>query len=118
MNQCNFTGRLTTDPEFKNVNGKSLVNFTLAVQETKDKAHFFYFSAWEKTADVIIEYCKKGNKILVECQAVQETWDGQDGKKQSKTKFRVNKVEFLESKQAANDNNQEVNREASLEDIF
>ena len=118
MNQCNFTGRLTTDPEFKNVNGKSLVSFTLAVQETKDKAHFFGFTAWEKTADVINQYCKKGNKILVECQAMQETWDGQDGKKQSKTKFRVNKVEFLESKKAANDNNQEFNREVLPDDIF
>lgn len=118
MNQCNFTGRLTTDPEFKNVNGKSLVNFTLAVQETKDKAFFFGFTAWEKTADLINQYCKKGNKILVESQAVQETWDNQEGKKQSKTKFRVNKVEFLESKQAPNDNNQEVNREVLPDDIF
>ena len=37
MNDCKFTGRLTSDPALKNVNGKSLVNFTLAVQETKDK---------------------------------------------------------------------------------
>lgn len=119
MNDCKFTGRLTSDPEFKNVNGKSLVNFTLAVQETKDKAHFLGFTAWEKTADLINTYCKKGNKILVESHALQETWEGQDGKKQSKTKFRVSRVEFLESKQAANDNTQdEVPSNVSAEDIF
>lgn len=119
MNDCKFTGRLTADPEYKNVNGKSLVNFNLAVQETKDKAHFFGFTAWEKTADLINTYCKKGNKILVECQAAQETWEGQDGKKQSKTKFRVSRVEFLESKQAANADNTGVNRdEIPPDDIF
>lgn len=117
MNHCTFTGRLTSDPELKNINGKSLVNFTLAVQETKDKAHFLGFTAWEKIADVISKYCKKGNRILVECQAVQETWESQDGKKNSKTKFRVSKVEFLESKKDASDNSnytekeQEVNQE-------
>ena len=119
MNSCNFTGRLTADPEFKTVNGKSLVNFNLAVNETKEKVHFFGFTAWEKTADLINTYCKKGNKILVETQAVQETWDSQDGKKQSKTKFRVSRVEFLESKNSANGNTQDdVPANVSTEDIF
>ena len=116
MNSCNFIGRLTSDPELKNVNGKSLVNFTLAVQETKDKAHFLGFTAWEKTADLISKYCKKGNKIAVECQAVQETWDSPDGKKNSKTKFRVNRIHFVEKINP--DLPQDVNQESNPDDIF
>lgn len=122
MNQCSFTGRLKADPEFKNVNGKSLVSLTLAVQETKDKVYWFNFTAWEKTADLINQYCKKGNKILVECKAVQETWESPDGKKNSKTKFLIHKVEFLESKNSSgnttNEQESNVNESNDPEDVF
>ena len=118
MNSCNFIGRLTSDPEFKTINGKSFVSFTLAVQETKEKANFFVFTAWEKTADLINQYCKKGNKIAVECQAVQETWDSPEGKKNSKTKFRVNRVHFLESKKENYDYPQDVSASNPDDSIF
>lgn len=68
MNQVQLIGNLTKDIELrKTAEGKSVVNFTLAVARTYDreKADFIACQAWEKTADLLSQYCHKGSKIGV-----------------------------------------------------
>ena len=66
MNIAILMGRLTRDPELKyTTGGKAYANFTLAVQKTRDEAEFIDCIAWEKTAENIAEYFRKGNRIFL-----------------------------------------------------
>lgn len=66
MNNVQLIGNLTKDIELrKTQSGKSVVNFTLAVSRTfnREETDFIQCQAWEKTADTIAEYCRKGSKL-------------------------------------------------------
>ena len=67
MNTVNLIGRLTKDPELKYTsNRKGNTRFTLAVSRNKDETDFINCVAWEKTAENIAEYFKKGSQIAVQ----------------------------------------------------
>ena len=66
MNNVQLIGNLTKDIEMrKTQNGKSVVNFTLAVARTfnREETDFIQCQAWGKTADILHQYCHKGSKI-------------------------------------------------------
>lgn len=66
MNQVQLIGNLTKDIELrKTQNGKSVVNFILAVARTfnREETDFIQCQAWGKTADILHQYCHKGSKI-------------------------------------------------------
>ena len=88
-------GRFTRDPEIKEAkNGKTVASFTLAVQGMKkEDVEFYDCVAWDKTADFIEKYMKKGNHCLVIGTFKTEKWDGQDGSKHSK--FKITAHEFF-----------------------
>lgn len=68
MNSCNFTGRLTKDPELKTTNsGLSVCSFSLAVQrpKVKETTDFINFVAWRQSAEYLCKYGKKGNVVEV-----------------------------------------------------
>lgn len=73
MNKFCMMGRLVNDPEIKETeNGNKVANIRLAVdREYKDKegkkiTDFFNFSLWNKDAERIKAYSKKGAIILLE----------------------------------------------------
>lgn len=112
MNKCHFLGRLTHDPEVRDVNGTSVLNFSVAVSrkyKTRDgkKAEEVCFvpcEAWANGADTIAQYFKKGDPIIVHASVKQENWE-HEGQKRSKLVFRVNEFEFVpNSKQNNRDN--------------
>lgn len=75
INQVFLSGNLTRDPEKRDVNGKSVVNFSIATNEGKDRVEFHNCVAWEKTADVIAQYCRKGNRVAVAGRLQTRKWD-------------------------------------------
>ncbi len=82
------------------MDGKKVVTFGLAVsKKMKDKkvTSFFDCEAWAHTADLIEKYFKKGDQILLEAEARQETWQNAEGQKRSKVKFVVQNVTFTAS---------------------
>ena len=62
-------GRIAHDLEIRMTeSGKKVLNFNLAVDDgTKERPHttFVPIEAWERTADVIHDYFKKGDQIIV-----------------------------------------------------
>lgn len=104
MNLVILTGRLTADPEIKNTQtGKTVARFSIAVNEgkTKDGAErvqYFNVSAWDRQAEVIQNYAKKGTKILVEGSLQNRSWDKPDGTKGYATDILLNRFEFLGSR--------------------
>ena len=105
MNVAILMGRLTRDPELKYTsNGKAYTTFTLAVQRTKDEAEFIDCVAWEKTAETIAEYFRKGNRILVQGRLNVSTYE-QNGENRKMTRVMVYSFEFVESANATKNSN-------------
>lgn len=99
LNSVTLTGRITRDLELKQTNnGKSVVNFSLAVGKDKDTTYFVDCSMWNKGAELLAQYCKKGSKIGVNGILTTRTYDGQNGKVKV-VEVLVNNLTFLDSKQ-------------------
>ena len=96
MNICNFIGRLGKDPEMRyTTNGKAVVSFSLAVNRDgkKDESDWINFVAWEKTAELIGQYCHKGDLIGVTGSLQQRSWE-KDGQKHTVHEVKVNRIDF------------------------
>lgn len=104
MNHFVGIGRLTRDPNVKYTkSGKAYASFTLAIDRRKNsdgnqQADFIQCVAWEKTAEVISQYCAKGKKIAVEGRIQTRSYDGNDGNKRYVTEVVVNSMEFCDNK--------------------
>lgn len=101
MNNCSFIGRLVRDPELKEVAGKALLDFSVAVSrkyktkggEREEEVSYLDFQAWDTGAKTIAQYFKKGDAIVLEASAKQDRWE-KDGKPHSRVIFRVNNFHF------------------------
>jgi len=102
LNKVMMIGRLVRDPEFKQVNDSSVVNFTLANGRTyssqgqkKEETGFFDCVAWGKLADIIKQYTAKGKQIAVEGRLQFSSWETPEGKKASKVRIFVENMQLL-----------------------
>lgn len=100
VNQVILLGRMTRDIEVRaTTSGKSIGDFSLAVDRGNDEADFFDVVAWEKTAELLQQYTQKGSKVLVQGRIRQESWDDKEtGKKRSKVVVVAQDVTFLDAK--------------------
>lgn len=103
-NSIIFTGRITKDLEIKEVGQNKVTHFSLAVDNPfkRDDTSFFHIEAWNRTADLLTEYCGKGSKILVEGSARQNTFTDKEGNNRERVVFNANRIEFLDSKSSSN----------------
>lgn len=66
MNCICIVGRLVADPVVRDVAGKQVAEFTVAVNKfKKDEADFFGVKAWGKTAEFCSNYLSKGRLVSV-----------------------------------------------------
>ena len=111
MNSFNALGRLTHDPELAQTqDGKSLVKFRVAIdrgfkdQNGQRQSDFVNFTAWDKTAEFICRYFKKGQMIGLSAQFRNNNWTDQNGQKRYDYYFAVRDAFFGGDK--AQDTNQ------------
>jgi single-strand DNA-binding protein len=103
MNNCNFIGRLTKDPELKATkSGKSVTSFCIAVNrrvKSGEQAQADYIDcvAWDKTAEIICKYFSKGSPIGLNGRLQTRTYE-KDGEKRKVTELMVNEFDFVGSK--------------------
>lgn len=104
MNSVTLIGNLGQDPEMKYFNSGAVnVKFSLALnsynkKEEKEVTDWVNCEAWKKTAELIGEYCKKGDKVAVEGSLKTQNWEDDNGNKRSRTFVLVSRIEFLSSK--------------------
>lgn len=95
-------GNVTRDPEMQTTAaGKQLCRFSLAVTRKFDKetTDFFNCTAWEKTAELIVKFVKKGNKLgIVGRLEINES--EKDGIKMKHSNIIVEEVDFLTAKES------------------
>ena len=101
MNNVQLIGRVTKDIEMRTTNsGKHVVSFNLAVNRygSREEADFIPCVAWNKTAELMQAYVKKGNRIGITGRIQTRNYDGPDGKKVYVTEVIASDVEFLTDK--------------------
>lgn len=106
INKCVLIGRMTRDIEIKTTNGGGTIGkFSLASNRKEksgdtwaEKAGFFDCVIFGKSAETLQKYTKKGSKLCIEGSLRWSSWEGTDGKKQSKVEIQVESFQFLDAK--------------------
>jgi single-strand DNA-binding protein len=117
-------GKLTHDPEMKNVElgdkSKPFVSFQLAVNSFRKNqpASFFKVEAWDKQAEIINEYARKGSELLVMGELKQERWTNSNGESKEKVKLVVQSVQLGNKPKGNEDPAANLDSEELLDDVF
>lgn len=101
MNLFLASGNLTRDPELRYTNsGKPVVSFAIAINEgsgEKRTTEFVECQAWDKVAETVAEYCRKGRKVLITGTYTTDEWiDKKTNQKRTKVIIKCRNVEFLD----------------------
>lgn len=93
-------GHVTREPELKYLpSNMAVVEFGLAVNrgaKAKQETLFMDCTAFDKTAETISKYVKKGNAVYVQGYLKQHDWNDRDtGKKRTKIEMVVQVIQFL-----------------------
>ena len=122
-----LTGRLTADPELKTTpNGTNVTSFSIAVERRyrsgeERQTDFINIVAWQKTAEFITKYFKKGNLIGIEGAIQTRRYQDKNGNNRTAFEVIANNVQFVESKRdsaagdAATFSNADVNDFAEMD---
>ncbi len=105
INKAILVGNVGKDPEVKFLpSGSPVANFTLATSERfKDKSGEFQertewhnLVAYQRLAEIVRDYVKKGSKLYVEGRIQTRSWDDQQsGQKRYRTEIVVNDLVLL-----------------------
>ena len=115
MNKVLLVGRLTRDPEMRTTGtGMVVTKFSVAVNHNftdrngERGVDYINCSAFNRQAENIAKYCKKGSLVSVEGSIRTGSYDAPDGTKKYTTDVACNQVNFLSTKND-NSNNFVVN---------
>jgi single-strand DNA-binding protein len=108
VNKVFLLGNVGKDPEFKTTQGgMPIATFGLATAErTKgadgqwtDKTEWHNIVCFQRTAEVVRDYVKKGSQIFVEGRITNRSWDDKtSGEKKYRTEILVNELTLLGGK--------------------
>ena len=105
MNKVILIGRVTANPELRYTeSGKAFTRFTWAVNRSykndsgESDADFISIVAWEKRAETICKYVKKGNRLGIAGKIQTGSYEKEDGSRGYLTDVIVTELEFLENK--------------------
>lgn len=115
LNTSVIVGRLTKDIEIKTAGETTVTNFTVAVDKPYNKqndhpeANWIDCVAWGKTAEFLGKYFKKGSKVGITGSLQTRTYETKDTKVKVKvTEILVSSVDFVESKNSSQSEQQET----------
>lgn len=107
VNKVILVGSVGQDPETRHLpNGSAVTNFSIATSEVwKDKnsgekqerTEWSRCVAYQRLAEIIAEYVRKGSKLYVEGKLQTRSWE-QDGQKRYATEIIVSEMQMLDGK--------------------
>lgn len=107
VNRVFLIGHIGKQPEVTYApSGVPCAKFSLATNERQkvngdwqDKAEWHSIIAWQKLAEIVGEYCKKGSQVFVEGRIQTSTWDDKkSGEKKYRTEIIANNLLLLGAK--------------------
>ena len=119
MNTFNITGRIYKDLTLRTTtNGKQVLDIPLATTNAKDDSTFLNITTFNKTAENVSKYCKKGDTLGIEGIIKNHNWEDENKVKHYDYSFLANRVEFLNiKKQEAKEEVQEEKQEEVVETV-
>lgn len=110
MNRIDLIGNLTKNIELRTTqNGNTVCSFTLAVYRDKEHTDFINCVAWNKSAELLHNYCKKGDKIGVSGSIQVRSYDNSQGQRVYVTEVLVGGIDLLTSRNNVNEQKQQSN---------
>lgn len=107
INKVVLVGNLGADPETKfTTGGKAVAEISVATSfgsGDNAKTEWHKVICWEKTAEAVGKYLKKGRQVYVEGRLQTRTYDDKEGVKRYVTEIVANEVKFLGGKPEAED---------------
>lgn len=103
MNQVTLLGRLTKDFKAVKSGETKIAMGNLAVKrpfakEGQQQTDFIQIKAFNKTAETLVKYIKKGQRVLITGQIQTSSYE-KDGRTIYTTEVIVNGFEFIETKE-------------------
>lgn len=105
VNKAILIGRLGMDPELRHTNGgTAVVNIRLATDDRRkengewvEHTEWHNVTVWDKQAETVNKYCKKGKQIFVEGRIQTRKWQDRDGNERYSTEIVADRIRFLGS---------------------
>lgn len=100
-------GHLGRDPEVKTLqSGQMVARFSLATTRKRkdgDTTSWWKVTAWDKTADVVQRFLRKGSAVYVAGNVQLREWQTEDGKKGKDAEVDVRELVLLGGRQDGQD---------------
>lgn len=112
FNKVILMGRLTADPELRNLaSGQAVTQLRLATSkkwvskdgEKKEETLYIDVNVWGRPAENCAQYLRKGSPVHVDGYLKLEKWTAKDGTAQSRVRVEADSVQFLDSPKAKDD---------------
>lgn len=107
-NKCIMLGRLTKDPEVRTVgkDSKKVCDFTMAIDKFNGDANFINFQVWNKTAEYLGKYGKKGSIVMVDGSLEINSYKSKEGNDVTRYFVLSNTIKLIggSSSNGSNDN--------------
>lgn len=121
VNKVILVGNMGADPETRNLpNGGQVTNIRLATSEVwkdkntgeqKERTEWHRVVFFNRLAEIVGEYTRKGSKVYVEGSIQTRKWQDQSGEDRYTTEVVGNQMQMLDSKnQGAGDGFQQPNQ--------
>jgi single-strand DNA-binding protein len=116
INKAILIGNLTKDPELKSLpSGMVVASFSIATNRTwkdkdgqkKEEVEYHNITAFGKQAELVNQYCKKGDSLYVEGRLQTRSWEA-DGKKLYRTEIVMETMQFGSKRNKDNSDMQDV----------
>ena len=111
MNEVILLGRLVREVEIIDIRDDlKIAKFSMAVKARKagEDDSFFDIVAFGKQAEVLATSVKKGHRLLVEGALRQERFTDKEGRNRSKVSITLRNFSFIEKKDAAGEEEDDV----------
>ena len=107
MNNYICVARITKDIELRYTpSNKAVAEISLAVNNGKNDTTFIRLTAFDKLAELVSNYCKKGDLIGTQSIIKNHNWEDKNGNKHYDYSFIINKISFL-----AKSNKEEIKKQ-------
>jgi single-strand DNA-binding protein len=105
VNKVFLLGNVGKDPEIRaTASGMTVASFTLATADRRkdaqgnwqDSTEWHNLVAFQRTAEIVRDYVKKGTQLFIEGKIQSRSWDDKEtGQKKYKTEILVNELSLL-----------------------
>lgn len=98
MNKVFLVGRLVADPAIREAGESKVAEYSLAINRKGEGTDYIRCQSWNKGADFVEKYLKKGSKIIVSGRIRTGSYKNREKKTVYTFDVIVEDIEFAESK--------------------